>query len=108
VTADEQPERDATVGSAAEEAARLFEAFQDWARRTSGAAGAHVATGGPECQLCPVCQLIGLLRETRPEVALHLADAAGSLLAAVRAAIVAHEQDWASRRDSGVERIDIR
>ncbi len=98
------------VGSAAEEAGRLFEAVQEWARRASGAAGGwseHIATGAPECQLCPVCQLIALMRETRPEVAAHLAEAAGSMLAAVRAAIVAHEREWGSRRSPGVERIDI-
>jgi hypothetical protein len=97
-------------GSAAEEAGRLFEAVQVWARRASGAAGGwdeHIATGTPQCQLCPVCQLIALMRETRPEVAGHLAEAAGSLLAAVRAAILAHEREWGSRRSAGVERIDI-
>lgn len=99
------------TGSAAEEASRLFEAVQDWARRTKTGAGdplgEHIATGSPECQLCPVCQLIGVLRTSRPEIVLHLADAAGSLLAAVRAAIDAHEREWSSRRSPGVERIDI-
>jgi hypothetical protein len=129
---------DGRVGSAAEEASRLFEAVQQWARRTSGATGeppsgpdgpggagglgglagwaglaglaglsGHVATGSAECQLCPVCQLIGVLKGTRPEVVAHLAEAAGSLLAAVRAAVDAHERDWAARRPAGVERIDI-
>ena len=94
-------------GSVAEETARLFEAVQEWARRSSVTASAHVATGSPECQLCPVCQLIGLLREARPEVAAHLVDAAASLMAAARAAVVAHEREWSSRRDGGIERIDI-
>jgi hypothetical protein len=84
---------------------------QDWARRStpggSFSLGDHIATGSAECQLCPVCQLIGLLRATRPEVAEHLADAAASLLAAVRAAVVAHEREWSSRRGAPVERIDI-
>jgi len=94
-------------GSAAEEAARLFEAVQEWARRSSAATSAHVATGSPECQLCPVCQLIALLREVRPEVAAHLADAAVSVAAALRAAIAAHEREWSARRPGDVERIDI-
>jgi hypothetical protein len=93
-------------GTAAEEAARLFEAVQDWARR-SAQASAHVATGSPECQLCPVCQVISLLRDVRPEVATHLTDAVTSLAAALRAAIVAHEHEWSARRGGGVERIDI-
>lgn len=98
------------VGSAAEEAARLFEALQDWARSASGgslAADLPLATGAPECQLCPVCQLIGLLRATRPETFEHLAEASASLIAALRSAIDAHERQWASRRPGNVERIDI-
>ena len=98
------------VGSAAEEAARLFEAVQEWARKAStatGGLGEHIATGSAECRLCPVCQLISVLRETRPEVAVHLAEAAGSLLAALRATVVAHEGQWSSRHTPGVERIDI-
>ena len=38
---------------------------------------------------------------------LHLADAAGSLLSAVRVAIDAHEREWSAQRPSDVERIDI-
>ena len=99
------------IGNAAEEASRLFEAVQEWARRTSTGAsdrlGEHIATGSADCQLCPVCQLIGALRTSRPEIMLHLADAAGSVLAAMRAAIDAHEREWSSRRSTGVERIDI-
>lgn len=103
-----------STSSAAEEAARLFDAVQQWARRTAGdgktAGGAwteHIATGSAECRLCPVCQAIALLREARPEVALHLTEAASSLLAAVRSALLAHEQEWTARRSAGVERIDI-
>ncbi len=99
---------DEHVGSAAQEASRLFEAVQEWARHSAeGGVSEHVATGSAECQLCPICQLIGALRGTRPEVVEHLADAAGSLLAALRAAIDAHERDWTARRAPGVERIDI-
>ena len=102
----------AGVGSAAEEAHRLFEAVQEWAHRASAGTGEHLsgrtlATGSPDCQLCPLCQLIGALRGTRPDVVAHLGDAAGSLLAALRAALDAHERDWAARRATPVERIDI-
>jgi hypothetical protein len=62
-----------------------------------------VATGSADCQLCPVCQLISLLRGTRPEVVAHLTEAAGSLLAAARAVIDAHEREWSARRAPGVE-----
>ena len=37
----------------------------------------------------------------------HLTDAAGSLVAALRTAIDAHEREWAARRSTGVEHIDI-
>lgn len=98
------------LGSAAEEAARLFEAIQDWARSSAGgslAAGLPIATGAPECQLCPLCQLIGVLRTTRPETFEHLTEASAALLAALRSAIDAHERQWSSRRPADVERIDI-
>ena len=87
------------VGSLAEETAKLFAAAADWARdhsssdrptasggatggATGGTAGArlgewladeHIATGAPECRWCPVCQAIGVLRSTSPEVKEHLA-----------------------------------
>ena len=102
------------VGSVSEEAGRLFTAFEAWVKDAAGGAGAaftaadgHVATGSAECQLCPVCRLIALLRGTRPEVFEHLVDATASMLAAMRAAIDAHEHGWASRRSSPVEHIDI-
>ncbi len=94
------------LGTAAEEAARLFEALQEWARRTGAGASEHMATGSPECQLCPVCQLLSLVRSAQPEVFAHLSDASASLLSALRAAMDAHERDWAARRGT-VEHIDI-
>ncbi len=116
-------------GGVGEEAARLLEAVQDWARRTAGSAdegmgappgpdeGADPADGaGPpwapristdalECQLCPLCRLIAIARGTRPEVIEHLADATASLAAAIRELLAAGERDRA--RPDGVERIDI-
>lgn len=100
----------------AAEALKLFEAVQEWARRTSlGDLGAHVAaaadggfaTGSQECTLCPICQVVGLVRENHPEVAEHLTDAVTALAAAVRSAIGAHEAHWSARPSGGVERIDI-
>jgi hypothetical protein len=105
------------TSEAAAEALRLFEAVQEWARRTSvGDLTAHwasalgegaMATGSPECRLCPVCQLIGVLRQSHPDVAEHLTEAVSSFAAAVRAAVGAHEREWSGRRSPGVERIDI-
>jgi hypothetical protein len=81
------------VGSLGEEAAKLFAAAAAWAREHAGdptgpaaAAGSeagdrlgewlsadHIATGAPECKWCPLCQAIGVLRSTSPEVKEHLA-----------------------------------
>ena len=95
------------LGSVSEEAAKLFEAMGAWARGAADAVDGHVATGSAECTLCPLCQLISVMRGTRPEVVEHLSDAAGSLLSALRAFVDAHEHSWAARRTSPVEHIDI-
>ncbi len=144
------------VGGVGEEAARLLEAVQDWARRTAGSGDAdpgadpgadaepdaeHDAdsdgacgAGGPEragsaenttrsgtggdprwsgrissdaleCQLCPLCRLIAIVRGTRPEVIEHLADAVSSLAAAIRELLAAAQHERTG--PSAVERIDI-
>ena len=76
------------VGSAAEEAARLFAVVEQWARTSAASLldEEHLATGSAECQVCPVCQAIGALRHVKPEAVEHLLDAAASLVAALRAA----------------------
>lgn len=95
------------LGSATEEAAKLFEAVQDWARRTTSGAGEQIATGSAQCRLCPVCQLISLARETRPDAVEHLIEVAASMLAAVREAVETHDSHRTTRDSSGVEHIDI-
>jgi hypothetical protein len=78
---------DRNVGSAAEEATKLFAAVEDWARtRAAGLLDTeHLATGTPECLVCPLCQAIGAVRHVRPETVEHLLDAAASFVAALRA-----------------------
>jgi len=113
------PQDPGGVGSVGEEAAKLFGALQDWAR-TAGAgapdAGAglgaafrhvdeHVATGDGSCTYCPVCQVITRLRATSPEVRLHLAVAARSLLEA--AAGMLETRVPAEDRRGGVQHIDL-
>jgi hypothetical protein len=104
-------------GPLGEEAVRLVEALSQWIgshRIGSQWLGAHaardgelpLATGSAECRVCPVCQLLSVVRQTRPEVFGHLADASSSFAAAVRAAIDAHVDHTASGR-GGVERIDL-
>jgi hypothetical protein len=96
------------VGSAAEEAAKLFSAMEDWARTRAGHLfdEEHLATGSPECQYCPVCQGIGLLRHVRPEAVEHLLAATASFVAALRTAVTTPPAE-PSRPTSPVQHIDI-
>jgi len=99
------------VGTAAQEAARLFAAVEDWARSRGGtAAGEHADGHAPStCGVCPVCSGIALLRDVRPETVEHLLDAAASVVAAVRSAVVPPDETRSSEgRPAGVEHIDVR
>ena len=105
------PPGEERLGSAAEEAAKLAAALQDFARRTTGE---HIATGSAECRLCPLCQLISLVRDTNPAVVEHLATAAESLIAALRAALQGQHPDQHPHQPKdqhkgrpGVQHIDI-
>lgn len=97
---------DRQVGSAAEEAARLFAAVEDWARnRASGLLDSgHLATGSAECQVCPLCQAVGAVRHVRPEAVEHLLDAAASFVAALRASAPAPDDPAPSPH---VQHIDV-
>ena len=94
------------VGSAAEEAAKLLAAVQDWARARFDSE--HLATGSSECQVCPVCQAVAALRQVKPETVEHLLDAAASLVAAVKSAVVHPSGDGGPGGSSRVQHIDIR
>lgn len=94
------------VGSLGEEAAKLLGAVEQWWREHAPAGTPHQ---GPECLVCPVCQLLAVLRTAQPEVFEHLTDAAGALLLAVKAGVEAQERQWARGRSAkvAVERIDV-
>jgi len=115
---------DEPVGSVGEEAAKLLNALNDWAKESGaghvqGAATAaegllgglknvdeHVATGSAECRYCPVCQVISLVRHTSPEVKAHLSTAAGSLLQAAAGILATQVPDTSAGR-SPVEKIHL-
>ena len=92
-------------GTLAEELARLVEALGDWARGAIGDVGVAGVGDGAECQVCPFCRLIAVLRRTQPDTVGHLTDASASLLAALRTIIDRH--DHSGRANRGVERIDL-
>lgn len=97
------------VGSAADEAARLFTAAEQWVRAKAAAPLEGIATGAPECTVCPLCQGISAVRNVKPETIEHLLDAAASFVAALRTTVAghaAHEEAAARRPD--VQRIDVR
>lgn len=70
------------TGSAAEEAVRLVGALRDL---VSGPAAEHLATGAAECQVCPFCRLVALLREADPQTVGRAAEGVVSMVAAAAA-----------------------
>lgn len=102
-------QRGPELGSAAHEAARLFAAVEDWARTRGEAGSVEHGAGTPTCGVCPVCSGIALLRDVRPETVEHLLDAAASVVAALRSAVVPPDGTGPSQgRSGGVEHIDVR
>ena len=95
-----------TLGSVAEEAARLIAAAQDWARTRFD--HEHLATGSAECQVCPLCQGIAVLRQVKPETVEHLMDAVASFAAALRSAVPQGDPDGPGRGRGPVQHIDVR
>lgn len=93
-----------TPGPLAEEAARLVEAIGEWARGAVGDGPLAAMGESPECQVCPLCQMIALVRRTQPETYAHLVDAATSMVSALRTVVDRHDHGRPSR---GVERIDL-
>jgi len=96
-------------GPLGEEAVRLIEALSQWlgVQWARGGADLPLANGSAECQVCPFCQLLSVVRHTRPEVFGHLADASSSFVAAVRTAVESHAQHAGGAGRGGVERIDL-
>jgi hypothetical protein len=93
-----------SIGTPADEAAKLFAAAQEWARTRFDAE--HLATGSSECQVCPVCQAVAALRQVNPQTVEHLLDAAASFVAALRSTVTG--QPSPPEGGSRVQHIDIR
>ncbi len=101
-----------SFGASAEEAGKLIDALGEWLAARAGGASAvadwlpHAGSLGQDCRLCPICQLIGALRQARPDVVEHLDDAVGSLLTAARL-LVETGESARSARPPGFERIRV-
>ncbi|WP_299057752.1 hypothetical protein [uncultured Nocardioides sp.] len=96
------------VGDLGEEAARLLGVLASFTRSVDE----HVATGAPECEWCPVCRAVHVVRSASPEVRDHLATAASSLLQAAASLLASAggattEGDGGSPSDDGLEHIDL-
>ena len=97
------------LGSAAEEAAKLFAAAEQWARSRAGGLldQDHLATGSAECSVCPVCQTVQALRQVTPETVDHLLDAAASVVAALRSTVIGTPPDGDTAARPTVQHIDV-
>jgi hypothetical protein len=100
------------VGTIAEEASRLMAAIVDWAKDTNVAHAGHaalealpIATGADECLICPVCQLLHVVKGQKPEVYDHLQSAALSLALAAKAAF--DEISPREKKQTSSEKISI-
>lgn len=78
--ADDPPRQDPL----ADEAMRLLSAVQGWARRSFGEASPDGHTGS-DCQWCPLCQFVAVLRGDRPDVTERVAEAGTAVFSALRA-----------------------
>ena len=97
-------------------------------RADDGGAGKHEhgteRSGGPECQWCPICQLISRMRNTSPETVEQLATAAAAVLGSVRSLLeaaaesarqaradaearTARQEDSSRPTGAAVDRIDV-
>ncbi len=116
---------DPEVGTLAEETAKLLGALNGWAREQGSGLGAsvsdltehataatrgvdaHLATGAAECTMCPVCRAVHAARSLSPEVKIHLASAAASLMHAAAAVLATAVPPEGSGGRGGVEHIDL-
>ncbi len=100
-----------SVGSVAEEAAKLFAVLQNAAHDAPPAAdeAAHESADhehklGPDCVWCPVCQLIHRVRNTSPETIEQLSTAAAHVLGSVRSLLEAAADAARQTREDAASR----
>jgi hypothetical protein len=74
------------AGPLAAEALRLVTSVQDWARRSFPEPS---EPHGSDCQWCPLCQFVAVLRGERPEVTERVAEAGSAVVTALRSLLEA-------------------
>jgi len=105
---DARPDGAAELGS---EIAKVIAAVQEWARKALPESA--IGHGGPECQWCPICQFVNVLRGESPELGERVAEAGAAVTAAVRAlgdaAVARTQREPGERPRPGprVQRIDL-
>lgn len=67
-----------------EELGKLVATVQELVRRALP--DSAIGHGGPECQWCPICQFVNLLRGEHPEITDRIAEAGTAVSAALKAA----------------------
>lgn len=98
-------------GDIGEELGKLMATVQELARRALPESA--IGHGGPECQWCPICQLVNLLRGEHPEITDRIAEAGSAVAAALKAATDAlgqtADRNGGDRAKTGprVQRIDL-
>ncbi|RZT26722.1 hypothetical protein EV649_0469 [Kribbella sp. VKM Ac-2569] len=96
-----------SVGSVAEEAAKLFAVLQNAAHEAPPAADEaadHEHKLGPDCVWCPVCQLIHRVRNTSPETIEQLSTAAAHVLGSLRSLLEAAADAARQTREDAASR----
>jgi hypothetical protein len=89
----------------AEEAAKVIGAMQEWARQNFPAGpDGHM---GAECQWCPLCQFMSVVRGERPEVTARVSEAGTALATAFRALLDAATPKPDESTQPRVQRIDL-
>ena len=91
-------------GSLSEEALKLAETLQTWLSTGSAMTGAGTAS---ECKVCPLCQMIGVVNNMRPEVLGHLTEAGFALAAAFKAATESSQRAWTAGDRPTVQHIKV-
>jgi hypothetical protein len=89
----------------AEEAGRLLDMVQAWARQTFPAPTGGMS--GTTCEWCPLCQFMAVLRGERPEVTERVSEAGAAVITAFRSFLEVAARNPSEHDRPRVQRIDV-